>query len=75
MASAPKLAMDTDMVRRQAAVRTEGTFSIGPSDPIWEMVEAVAPTEKLPARHRILLIAAAGAIPWLVLVGLAATQA
>ncbi len=64
MAGAPK-----------SAVENVPTFSIGPSDPIWEMVEAVAPGEKLPARQRILLIAAAGATPWLVLAGLAATQA
>jgi hypothetical protein len=64
MASAPR-----------TVVETVPTFSIAPSDPVWDMIETVAPGEKLPMRRRILLIGAAGAIPWLVLVGLVATQA
>ena len=61
--------------REQEASKSGPTFSIGPSDPIWDMLNEAAASEKLPLRHRILLIGAAGATPCFLLGVLAALLA
>ena len=61
--------------REQGATKAVPTFSIGPSDPIWGMLNEAAPSEKLPLRYRIALIGAAGVIPGLSLGAAAALLA
>lgn len=56
---------------RPDAATPLATFEIGPSDPIWDMMNEAAGEEKWPTRSRLALIAAAALVPWVPLVGLA----
>lgn len=45
---------------------------LDPADPIWDVSNEALAQEKLSPRSRVLLIAAAGALPWLSFAGIAA---
>lgn len=47
-------------------------FEIGPSDPIWDMLNETTPEEKWRLPHRVALITAVAIVSWMPVAGLAA---
>lgn len=69
--SAARLKSEFREASGQDSAETPPMFELGPSDPIWDMMNETPPHEKWPLSARVALIGAVTIAPWVPLVGLA----
>ena len=68
MASLPDVASDRwatqEREPRRKSQQASHPISVGPSDPIWDMVEDAARADRLPPRYRLLVISGSVILLW-----------